>query len=163
MLAAPSSFAARCEWVFTGHALSRYVETVIRPAALALVIFYWTLSAQAQAPDEVAVRSVDQALVQSALSAYQRHDYAVALPLLKRAALSAPSLTVRLYLARSYAAVGKLVAATDTYGGVVALDESHARTASDRAAVDSARDELAQLRPRIPSVEIALGDAEQRS
>ena len=137
--------------------------TVIRPVALALFATYWTVNAQAQAPDEVAVRSVDQVLVQSALTAYERHDYTVALPLLKRAALSAPSLTVRLYLARSYAAVGKLVAATDAYGSVVALGENHTKTSADRALVESAQDELAQLRPRVPTVEIALGDAEQRA
>jgi hypothetical protein len=139
------------------------VVTVIRPAALALIAIYWTHTAQAQVPEEIAVRSVDQALVESALSAYDRQDYAVALPLLQRAVRSAPSLTVRLYLARSYVAVGKLVAATGAYGGVVALGETHVKTPADRAAMESARDELAQLRPRIPSVEIALGDAEQHS
>lgn len=135
---------------------------MIRPAALALIATYWTLHAKAQAPDEIAVRSADQGLVQSALSAYERHDYPAALPLFKRAARIAPSLTVRLYLARSYAALGKLVAAIDTYGGVV---ESgiQLKGNADRAAVESARDELAQLRPRIASVEIALGDAEQHT
>ncbi|MEO6601399.1 MAG: hypothetical protein ABIQ16_16090 [Polyangiaceae bacterium] len=139
------------------------METVIRPAALALLASYWTLNAQAQAPDDIAVRSLDQVLVQSALSAYQRHEPAVALPLLKRAVLSAPSLLVRLYLARSYAAVGKLVAAAVTYGDLVDLGETHGKNAAERATVESARDELAQLRPRIPSIEIALGDSEQRT
>ena len=42
---------------------------MIRPAALALCVFYWTLSAQAQAPDDVAVRAPDHALVQNAIAA----------------------------------------------------------------------------------------------
>ncbi|MET0791952.1 MAG: hypothetical protein ABW061_10560 [Polyangiaceae bacterium] len=136
---------------------------MIRPAALVLLLSYWSHNAQAQAPDEVAVRSVDQALVQSALAAYQRRDFSAALSLFKRASLSAPSFTVRLYLARSYAAAGQLVAATDTYIGAIDLGETTAKTSVERAAVDSARDELAQLRPRIPSVEIELGEAEQHS
>ncbi len=109
------------------------------------------------------MRSVDQALVQSAMTAYQRHDYTAALSLFKRASLSAPSLTVRLYLARSYAAAGQLVAATDTYRSLVELDETSAKSAPEQAAMESARDELAQLRPRVPSLEVALGDSEQHS
>lgn len=109
------------------------------------------------------MRSVDQALVQSAMTAYQRHDYTAALSLFKRASLSAPSLTVRLYLARSYAAAGHLVAATDTYRSLVELDETSEKSTPERAAMASARDELAQLRPRVPSVEVALGDGELHS
>jgi len=136
---------------------------VIRPAALALFVSYWSLSAHAQAPDDVAVRAVDQGLVQSGLSAYQRHDYSAALTLLKRASFTAPSLTVRLYLARSRAQLGQLVAAADDYRSVVSASETAANTANTRSLIESEQDELAQLRPRIPSVEITLGDAEQRS
>jgi len=138
---------------------------VIRPAAFALVVFHWSLAAQAQAPDESVVRSTDQGLVQSALRAFERRDYPAALTLFKRASVSAPSLTVRLYLARSHAALGQLVDAAADYHSVVAsaaqVDEQ--TSASERRAIADARDELAQLRPRIPSVEFALGEAEQRS
>ena len=109
------------------------------------------------------MRSVDQALVQSAMTAYQRQDYSAALRLFKRASLAAPNLTVRLYLARSFAATGKLVTAADIYGSVIDLGETSEKSAAERVALESARDELAQLRPRIPSVEVALGDAEQHS
>ena len=37
--------------------------------------FYWSLSAKAQAPEDRTARATDQALVQSALSAFERHDY----------------------------------------------------------------------------------------
>ena len=135
-----------------------------RPLALALFVFHWSLSAQAQAPDDIVARSADQGLVQSALLAFDRRDYPAALTLFKRASVSAPSLTVRLYLARSRVAMGQLVDAAADYTSVVAgarLGEE--ASAGDRHAVADARDELAQLRPRIPSVEIALGEAEQRS
>jgi hypothetical protein len=101
-------------------------------------------------------------LVESALHAFERHDYPAALSLFKRASFSAPSLTVRLYLARSRAALGQLVEAAADYRSVVAA-EAGDESPSERQALAEARDELAQLRPRIPSVEIALGEAEKRS
>jgi hypothetical protein len=139
------------------------VGTVIRcPLALAFVAFYWSFAAQAQAPDEIVLRSSERGLVESAVRAFERHDYPVALSLFKRASVSAPSLTVRLYLARSHAALGQLVEAAADYRSVVAADAADA-SPSERQALADACDELAQLRPRIPSVEIALGEAEQRS
>ena len=145
-------------------------ETVIRSAALALICFHWSLSAKAQAPEvvsersaEASARALDQALVQSALSAFEHHDYPSALALFKRASVSAPSLTVRLYLARSRVALGLLVDAAADYRSVVSATESVEASASERRAVAEARNELAQLRPRIPSIEVTLGEAEQRA
>lgn len=136
---------------------------MIRPAALALLVVLWSQQAQAQAPDEIAVRAVDRALVQSGILAFERQDYPLALTLLKRAAVSAPSVQGRLYLARTRVALGRLVEARADYESVVASAEVSKRDASLRPFIERARDELAQLRPRIPAVEIALGDAEQRS
>ena len=137
---------------------------MIRPVALALTLVcsYWSLSARAQAPEDENGPAADQALVQNALTAFERHDYSVALSLLERASVSAPSLTVRLYLARSRVALGQFVDAAADYQSVVAGAEGAPASADDRRAVVEARDELAQLRPRIPSIEITLGDAEQR-
>lgn|GEM_PF-1007731 len=143
---------------------------MIRSFALALICLHWSLSAKAQAPEAVSDRSVetsvraqDQALVQSALSAYERHDYPAALALFKRASVSAPSLTVRLYLARSRVALGQLVDAAEDYRSVVTATESIEASTRERRAVTEARYELAQLRPRIPSIEITFGEAEQRA
>lgn len=155
--------ATSCEKRFTARANSRYVETVIRSVALALVCFYWSHAARAQAPEDIGMRSADRVLVESGLRAFERHDYPAALALFKQASLSAPSLTVRLYLARSRAAVGQLVDAAADYRSVVAAAATAELSASDRSAIVDARDELAQLRPRIPSIEVALGEAEQRS
>lgn len=136
---------------------------MIRPVALALLFFYWSLSAQAQAPDDTGARAADQGLAQSALRAFERHDYSAALWLFERASVSAPSLTVRLYLARSRAAMGQLVNAVADYRSVLSAAENGEASSSQRKVIAEARDELAQLRPRVPSIEIALGDAEQRS
>jgi hypothetical protein len=102
---------------------------------------------------------VDTGVTQSALSAFDNHDYAAALKQFRRAAVVAPSLSVDLYIARSRVALGQLVEAAEDYRGVVASAVPDAKD----PAVAAARDELAQLRPRIPTIELALGDAEQRS
>ncbi|HYQ04846.1 MAG TPA: hypothetical protein VER96_39495 [Polyangiaceae bacterium] len=143
---------------------------MIRSVALALICFHWSLSAKAQAPEEVSerpvepgARSAEQGLVDSALQAFERHDYTSALALFKRASVSAPSVTVRLYLARSHAALGQLVDASSDYRSVVTGFVAIEATAAERRAVADARNELAQLRPRIPSIEVALGEAEQHT
>lgn len=138
-------------------------ETVIRWFAFALICFYWSLSARAQAPAAVSSHSADQALLESALRAFEQHDYPLALALFKRASVSTPSVTVRLFLARSHVALGQLVDAAADYRSVAKGAEAVETSASERRAIAEARDELAQLRPRIPSLEIALGEAEQRS
>jgi hypothetical protein len=135
---------------------------VIRSLALALICFYWSHSAGAQAPEDINLGSADGGLGQSALRAFERHDYPAALALFKRASLSAPSLTIRLYLARSRVAMGQLVDAAADYGSVLSGAGTAELSSSERRAMADARDELAQLRPRVPSIEIALGEAEQR-
>jgi hypothetical protein len=139
------------------------VETVIgRPLALALVFLHWAPCLKAQGPEANSGQASDRNLVESALRAFERHDYPVALSLFKRASVSAPGLSVRLYLARSHAAMGQLVEAAADYRSVVAAEAGDA-SPNERQSLAQARDELAQLRPRIPAIEIALGEAEQRS
>jgi hypothetical protein len=137
---------------------------VVRPVALALICFYWSLSAGAQALEDANnAPAADQGLFQSALRAFERRDYQAALPLFERVSISTPSLTARLYLARSRVALGQLVDGATDYRSVVTGAEGAPAGESDQRALVEARDELAQLRPRIPSIEITLGDVEQRS
>ncbi len=104
-----------------------------------------------------------EALTQSAIAAFDRCEYPTALALLRRASVLAPTPLVGLYVARSHAALGMLVEAAEDYRSVVeSVDEADSSSSRARAA-EAARDELAQLRPRIPSVEFALGDSELRS
>ena len=136
---------------------------MIRSVALLLICFYWSLSARAQAPDDSSFRAADRALVKSAFRAFERQDYVAALALFERAAVSAPSLSVRLYLARTRVALGQLVEAAADYRSALRGAGAVEAGSNERRALAEARDELAQLRPRIPSIEIALGDAEQHS
>lgn len=108
-------------------------------------------------------RVTAEALTQSAIAAYDRHQYPAALALLRRASVLAPTPLVGLYVARSHVALGMLVEAAEDYRSVVESVDDHESSASRVHAAELARDELAQLRPRIPSVEFALGDSELRS
>jgi hypothetical protein len=132
---------------------------VIRPTAFALLVSCWSVCVHAQSTDRVPERSLDTGLTQSALGAFEHHNYATALVQFRRAAAISPSLSLSLSIARSRAALGQLVQASEDYRSLVAS----AVPGVHSAAIASARDELAQLRPRIPSIEVALGDAEQRS
>jgi len=137
---------------------------VIRSTALLLLMTSWSLSARAQAPqDEVIAPPHEQQLTQTAISAFVRQDYRSAVALFEQATVSAPSLTARVYLARSRAALGQLVEAAADYRSAISGVQPSESDSGERLMVASARDELAQLRPRIPSIEVTLGDAEQRS
>jgi hypothetical protein len=136
---------------------------VIRPTAVAVLISCWSVCAHAQSTKGASERSADSTVTQNALAAFAHHDYAAALTQFQRASLIEPSLTVGLYKARTRAALGQLVEAAEDYRGVVASAEPGTETATTRQTIASARDELAQLRPRIPSLEVVLGDAEQHA
>ncbi|HWZ88101.1 MAG TPA: hypothetical protein VNW92_04605 [Polyangiaceae bacterium] len=135
------------------------MKEVIRGTVLTLVMCCWTVCAHAE-PAGSDTRAVAEGLTKSGISAFERHDYPAALAFLKRASVLAPGPVVGLYAARSHVALGQLVEAAEDYRGAVdSTDDSPALV----HVVEHARDELAQLRPRIPLVEFALGDAELRS
>jgi hypothetical protein len=118
--------------------------------------------ARAEAPPSQAQIAAEN-LTKSAISAFDRRHYPSALALLRQASVLAPTPTVGLYVARSHVALGQLVEAAEDYRSVVeSVEPSETNSARMRAAID-ARDELAQLRPRIPLVEFSLGDSELRS
>jgi hypothetical protein len=119
----------------------------------------------AHAQDSVGseARVTADALSKTGMAAFERQDYPAALALLKRAAVLAPSPVVGLFVARSHVALGQLVEAAEDYRGVVDSTEVAEGGWNQLHVVERARDELAQLRPRIPLVEFALGDSELRS
>jgi hypothetical protein len=137
---------------------------VIRCTALTLLLSCWSLCAHAESPGTGGeARQTADSLTKSAVAAYEHQDYAGALALLRRASLVAASPVVGLYVARTHAALGQLVEAAGDYGAVVDGTEGKDESPAQLHVSEHARDELAQLRPRIPLVEFALGDSELRS
>jgi hypothetical protein len=145
---------------FTQFHNSRLLKEVIRGAALLGLISCWTVCAHAESSGGSESRAVADGLTKSAIASFNQHDYPAALGLLKRASVLAPGPVLALYSGRSHAALGQLVEAAEDYRG--AVDSTNDNPALVPV-VERARDELAQLRPRIPLVEFALGDAELRS
>jgi len=137
---------------------------VIRCTALTLLLSCWSLCAHAESLGSGGeTRQSADSLTKSAIAAYEHRDYAGALALLKRASVVAASPVVGLYVARTHAALGQLVEAAGDYSAVVDGTEEKDESSSSLHVSEHARDELAQLRPRIPLVEFALGDSELRS
>jgi hypothetical protein len=136
---------------------------VIRCASLSWVLSFWAVCAHAETPSLGDARLAADGLTKSAVAAYDHEDYPAALALLKRASVLAPSPVVALYVARCHAGLEQLIEAAADYRGVVDSTERRVESPARRGVVEHARDELAQLRPRIPVVEFALGDSELRS
>jgi hypothetical protein len=142
------------------------LKEVIRCTALSFLLStlsLWTVCAHAETRPSSETRASADGLTKSAIAAFERQDYRAALALLNRASALAPSAEVALYVARSHEALGQLVEAALDYRGVVDSADGGERSPARQHVVESARDELAQLRPRIPLVEFALGDSELRS
>ena len=136
---------------------------MIRCAALTLGLLFWSVCAHAQDPVGSEARVTADALAKIGMAAFERADYPEALALLERASVLAPSPVVGLFMARSQVALGQLVEAAEDYRGGVDSTEVVEGSRNQLQVVERARDELAQLRPRIPLVEFALGDSELRS
>ncbi|HEY4159524.1 MAG TPA: hypothetical protein VGM29_15550, partial [Polyangiaceae bacterium] len=97
------------------------------------------------------------------MKAFEGHDYARALGELGRASLLVPDPRIEVYLARTHVALGQLLDGAAAYQS--AVDESAAREPNPALtrARELARDELAELRPRIPAIEIAIDEALHRA
>ena len=121
------------------------------------------MCARAEQPQTGEQRAAADELTKGAVAAFDRRDYAAALVLLKRAGALAPGSVSGLYVARSHAALGQLVEAAEDYREVVDGADAGGDEPARRRVVALARDELAQLRPRIPQVELALGDSALRA
>ncbi len=118
-----------------------------------------TGSAQAQMADDTA-RATARRLGTAGVEAFQKQDYATAVAKLEKAyeVLRAPSLC--LWLARSLAKQGKLVAANERYVEVGRLSISQGDAEVQRQAQTEAAAELEALAPTIPVVTLSLEGAD---
>lgn len=106
-----------------------------------------------------ASRAAARRLATAGVEAYQRDDFAVATDKLERAyqMLKAPS--IGLWLARSLAKQGKLVAASERYLEVGRLQISGGDKAVQENAKREAASEVEQLTPKIPNLVVVLEGA----
>jgi len=97
-------------------------------------------------------RATARELGQTGLEALERKEYARAADLLTRADRLYRAPTIELGLARAQSAIGKLVAARETYTRLIREPLSPSSPEAFRAAVEAGRVELSALNPRISFV-----------
>jgi hypothetical protein len=125
---------------------------------LALLLTCGTFAVPAAAQDD-ASRSAARKMATTGVEAFQRDDYATAVDKLARAyqVLRAPS--IGLWLARSLAKQGRLVAASERYLEVGRLSVAQGDAQVQEAAKKEAAAEVEALLPKIPSVVVTLQGA----
>jgi hypothetical protein len=102
-------------------------------------------------------RSTARDLANEGANAYAEHDYALALTLFARAHRLVPAPTIALFEARTLAQLGRLRDARAAYLRLIDAAQPADAPAPFRAAVDTARAELALLEPRIPRLFVVVG------
>ncbi|HTQ03891.1 MAG TPA: hypothetical protein VMI54_08535, partial [Polyangiaceae bacterium] len=119
----------------------------------------FAVPAAAQAPDE-ATRTAARALGNAGVEAYQANDFATATDKLEKAyaLLRAPSLG--LWSGRALVKVGKWVEAADRFLEAASLQVPAGDYSVQKRAQADAALELAALKPKIPSLAVAVSGAE---
>lgn len=112
-------------------------------------------AARAAEPSD-ADRATARALAEQASDALEHKDFARAAELFGRADALVHAPTLALGFARAQAGLGKLVAAHETYTRIVRGAQEASANKTYALAVKDAERELAQLVPRLPTVEIVV-------
>jgi hypothetical protein len=126
-----------------------------RSILLALAVLLAAPSARAQDYDQAA-KDVARRYAEEGIAAHEHGDYPAAVQSFTKAyrVLGAPTVGIR--LARSLAKLGRLIEARKVYEGVIATPVKKDDPPVFAQAVTDARAELAELGPRIPTLEITL-------
>jgi PEGA domain len=120
---------------------------------LLLAIAFSARSAQGQTNSD---RATARALALDGHQALEERDFGKAEDLLGRAYSLVPAPTVGVELARAQVALGKLVAAHETYSRVLHEEVPASASPAQRRSISDARKELDRLKPRLPRVVIVL-------
>jgi hypothetical protein len=119
----------------------------------------WAAPVAAQPVDD-STRNAARELASQAAEAFQKGDYQRAQDLYHRAYALLPAPTLSLREARALEKLGKLVEAVEAYVRTTRTLLDADAPQAFRQAVQSAEEELAKLRPRVPKLEIVLEGAD---
>lgn len=133
----------------------RWVSGILAFSALSLA----DGAAFAQSDEE---KAAARALAKQGAEAFAEGKHADALDLMTRAEAIIHAPTHLLYIARSQAALGKLVAAKETYLKVIREELASGAPKAFKDAQDQAKQESAAIEPRIASLRIALENPSSR-
>lgn len=131
-------------------------------AASVLVGLLASAPLSAQTVDD-STRNAARELASQAAGAYEKGDYERARDLYHRAYALLPAPTLSLREARALDKLGKLVEAVEAYVRTSRTQLTPSSPEAFRQAVQSAEDELAKLRPRVPKLEVSLDGADPAS
>ena len=138
--------------------------SAVRAACFALATLVLTGPALAAAPAPASVptaadREAARSLAKRGFELFQDNDYAHAIESFEKAESKIHAPPHWLYIARSQAKLGKLLAAKETYGKILAEKLAEGSPPPFREAQVSARSELAEVEVLIPSIELTLTGA----
>ncbi len=123
----------------------------------ALLVSSMLLAAPAGAqPVDDQLRATARALADEGMAFYEKKQYADALDRFDRAAAIIQAPTITLHAARSLDKLGRLIEAAERYRACANAPLDDKAPDAFRAAQEAARSELDALKPRIPSIEIAV-------
>lgn len=125
--------------------------------AAAALAFCWPGPAAAQsAADKATARE----LAKQGIQLYDQRSYEQSLDRLERAEALFSAPVHRLYIARSQAAIGRLVEAAETYRALARTELGPGSPRAFRESVANGRAELGRLEPRIPGLTIQLSPSQ---
>ena len=124
--------------------------------AISIVVTAGTAAWGQTASDKATARQLATQGIQS----YQQGKHAEALDLLQRAEQLYDAPVHLVYIARTQAALGKLVEASETYRRLVRTDLAAGAPQAFKDAVSDAQRELLQLEPKIPSLRIDVNPSD---
>lgn len=123
----------------------------------AVLVSSMLLAAPAGAqPVDDQLRATARALADEGMAFYEKKQYAEALDRFDRAASIIQAPTITLHAARSLDKLGRLIEAAERYRTCANAPLEDKAPDAFRAAQEAARTELDALKPRIPSIEIAV-------
>ena len=124
--------------------------------ALAIIVTAASTAWGQSAADKATARQ----LATQGIQFYQQGKHAEALDLLQRAEQLYDAPVHLIYIARTQAALGKLVEASETYRRLVRTDLPAGAPQAFKDAVSDAQKELQQLEPKVPSLRIDVSPAD---
>jgi PEGA domain len=133
---------------------------MLRISAGGLMLLAIAFSARGAQGQTNSDRATARALALDGHQALEERDFTKAEDLLGRAYSLVPAPTVGVELARAQVALGKLVAAHETYSRVLHEEVPASASPAQRRSISDARKELDRLKPRLPRVVIVLTGSE---
>lgn len=123
-------------------------------------LFLGTSRSVAQSPDGKAGREAARPIAAAAIAAYDARQYVIAITGFEQADALYPTPQYRIYIARANKWLGKVASAARAYEAVMSLTPGPDAPRDFASVQSTAASELAEIRPRIPTVAVQIAGAQ---